>query len=216
MSRHPLIIFGILIVLGFSEGSWNRYMKRPQVVLSLYYETMCPGCRAFTSEQICPALDKMGEYFGVDFVPYGNAVTQRDNKTGEISIRCQHGPDECIGNRIQSCALKHLSYEISTKFICCMESSKEKFDPVGSDCASKLGIDVRVLKNCADGQEGNRLHYLNGVKTAMLKPKHTFVPWPLFNGKYNKEDQDKAFDDLISVICKYLDDPKPRQCNEVF
>jgi hypothetical protein len=94
-----------------------------------------------------------------------------------------------------------------------MESSKD-LATAGPICAKQVGVGFHALKTCADGPEGNHLHYLNGVKTSKLEPRHEWVPWILFNGKYNKEDMAAAEEDLISVLCKYLD-PKPRDCNEV-
>jgi hypothetical protein len=94
-----------------------------------------------------------------------------------------------------------------------MESSPN-FETSGPTCAKKYGIHYKALKRCADGAEGNYLHYLNGVETSKLVPKHEWVPWILFNGTYNKDDMDEAQNDLFSVLCKHLD-PTPRQCNEV-
>lgn len=118
------------------------------------------------------------------------------------------------GNRLHACAVHSLPYDQSTKFICCTESAKN-FESAGPLCAKKYGIHYKALKNCAEGSEGNYLHYLNGVQTSKLDPPQEWVPWILFNGRYDKEDMSRATDDLTSVLCKYLD-PKPRECNEVY
>ncbi|XP_021956740.1 gamma-interferon-inducible lysosomal thiol reductase [Folsomia candida] len=185
-----------------------------KLVVNLYYESLCPDCQDFSRLQLCPTWEKMGQYFNIEFIPYGNAQTNV-SASGEITISCQHGDKECAGNRLHSCALHVLHYKLSTKFICCMESSKD-FDKAGPECAKKLHIDFKALKTCADSSEGNYLHYLNGVQTSKLDPPHEWVPWILFNSKYNKDDMAKAQDDLVSVLCEYLADPKPRECNEIF
>lgn len=86
----------------------------------------------------------------------------------------------------------------------------------GPACAEELEVDYDTIEECAEGPEGTRLHYELGKRTDKLQPPHEYVPWILFNGIYNKEDMDHAQDDLLTVICKYLDDPKPDACNEIF
>jgi len=86
----------------------------------------------------------------------------------------------------------------------------------GAACAEELEVDYDTIETCANGPEGIQLHYKYGQQTDSLKPSHEYVPWILFNGEYNKEDMEHAQDDLLTVICKYLDDPKPDSCNEVY
>jgi len=190
----------------------QRTQQEPNLTLNLYYETLCPDCQIFSKEQLCPAFRKMGQYFRIDFVPFGNARSNM-SQTGEITITCQHGPDECKGNRLHSCALNLLPYDKGVKFICCMESAPS-FQRAGPLCAKKVGVSYPKLKACADSDTGNHLHYLNGVQTSKLQPPHEWVPWILFNNTYNKEDMEQAQEDVISVLCKYLN-PKPSQCNEI-
>lgn len=84
-----------------------------------------------------------------------------------------------------------------------------------TSCAEDLEIDYSPIDRCANGKEGVKLHYLLGKQTDKLTPSHEFVPWVLFNGQYNKEDMDQSENDLLGVVCKYLKDPKPDQCNQV-
>lgn len=185
------------------------------VTVNLYYESLCPDCVEFISQKLCPLWEDMSNYLRIDFVPYGNAETIISNKTGEVSFECQHGPPECAANFIHDCALKHLSYKESIKFICCMES-RHSAPSSGEFCAEELEIDYAPIKTCAEGPEGIKLHYAYGQRTDKLKPSHEWVPWILFNGQYNKEDMDHAQNDLLGVLCKYIEDPKPTVCNEVY
>lgn len=186
----------------------------------------------------------MSNYFNIEFVPYGNAevrylmcsivryynqcLSTYENylvlilffqttisKSGEISFDCQHGPQECAANIIQACALKYLSYKDSVKFICCVEG-RHSAPGSGPACAEELEVDYDAIDSCSNSPEGIKLHYLLGKQTDNLKPPHQYVPWILFNGQYNKEDMEHAQDDLLTVICKYIEDPKPDACNEVF
>jgi interferon gamma-inducible protein 30 len=192
------------------EVEWNNneiLQQSQKVLVSLYYESLCGGCRDFSKTQLCPLYKSMGDYINVEFVPYGNARSMVSNSTGDITILCQHGENECEGNRIQSCALKHLTYDQSTRLICCVESSSK----TAKQCAQQLGIKYAPLQKCADSAEGMKLLYLNGVKTDQLVPPHEYVPWVLINGKFTPG----ALEHLLVDVCEKIPDPKPSQCNEV-
>jgi len=229
MAVSPQMSFGwarvsisLLVVLLFhcstSDGRHHHkkhFVENQNLTVNLYYESLCPDCVEFISQKLCPLWEEnMSKYFKIDFVPYGNAETIV-SKTGAISFECQHGPPECAANFIHACALKHLSYRDSIKFICCMES-RHSGPGSGPACAEELEVDYNQIETCAEGPEGVQLHYAYGQRTDKLQPSHEYVPWILFNGEYNKEDMDHAQEDLLTVICKYLDEPKPDSCNEIY
>ncbi|KAL3184509.1 hypothetical protein MRX96_031799 [Rhipicephalus microplus] len=43
-------------------------------------------------------------YLNVDILPFGNARMHVVN--GTVTFDCQHGPDECYINEVQTCAVK--------------------------------------------------------------------------------------------------------------
>lgn len=98
----------------------------PPVSITLYYETLCPDCRIFISEQLFPTWLMLKDIMSVTLVPYGNAQVRpsafscsqmsleeqskhenslstflQEVQSPTSSFICQHGEPECKGNMIQ-------------------------------------------------------------------------------------------------------------------
>jgi len=181
-----------------------------KLIVSLYYESLCPDCIGFISDQINRAWKLIGNYFDIEFVPYGNAKTF---PTSPPTFKCQHGESECEGNKMQACAIKYISTTFITQFIVCTMSTKNPPN-AGPKCAQKLQIDFTSVQSCISSGEGDKLMYNYGLQTESLNPPHQYVPWILFNGIFNEDDNDKAGTDLVRVICSKLHQA-PDECNSV-
>lgn len=66
---------------------------------------MCPDSRRFILNQLSPTYDKLGQYMDIDLIPYGNANVSYPNHDFKPYFQCQHGHDECYGNRAQACVI---------------------------------------------------------------------------------------------------------------
>lgn len=42
--------------------------------VTLYYESFCPDCKRFITEQLYPAYESLEEYLEVELIPYGFAT----------------------------------------------------------------------------------------------------------------------------------------------
>ncbi|XP_068020978.1 gamma-interferon-inducible lysosomal thiol reductase isoform X2 [Melanerpes formicivorus] len=94
----------------------------PPVELTLFYESLCPACRWFLVQQLFTTwLLLPAEALSITLVPYGNA--EERNVSGKWQFQCQHGPEECLGNMIETC-LMHEAKNFSSYFpvIFCLES----------------------------------------------------------------------------------------------
>lgn len=99
------------------------------MLLSVYYEALCPDSKGFIVKQLIPAYRKVPNLIEIDFFPYGKATTHTlpdgkldgDNSSdkccviknvffyrfaGSLKFDCQHGERECEANIIHCCAIE--------------------------------------------------------------------------------------------------------------
>jgi len=186
------------------------------VLVELYYESLCPGCRAFLTTQLFPAYTKLQDtgIMKVALYPYGNAH-ETQNPDGSWKFECQHGDNECKGNLLEVCLLKHLNWDfhLYLPVINCIEGAE---DPISAaeHCITKLSkVSYKEVKTCAKGPEGNSLMHDMGNRTESLEPGHTYVPWIVVEGKHTEKLEEDAMKDLVALVCKLYQGKKPSQCS---
>jgi len=182
------------------------------VAIEVYLESMCPGCKAFTAQQLFPTWQKIKEVMNVTYVPYGNAQEKWDGNKWQFT--CQHGANECVGNLIETCAmdvLKNVSKYLP--FITCIEASDQLPDQAALLCAAKHKIYYSDIVKCANGSRGNDLEHQMAQMTDALQPPHQFVPWITINGVHTADIQQRATTDLLGLICETYKGEKPAACS---
>ena len=146
------------------------------------------------------------------------------SQTGSWDFTCQHGPDECRGNKVQACILDKVSDPAEyVPLITCLMDSEFPPDAAG-ECIASLGttsVTVKEVEDCAHSDAGSSLLHDNGVRTKDLDPPLNFVPWLLYNDVtmnspvhseelfisqvYNSESMAQGINNLTWVLCcKYL------------
>ncbi|XP_065508755.1 gamma-interferon-inducible lysosomal thiol reductase [Caloenas nicobarica] len=215
-TRAPLWCSSPEIAAACQAESRCAHRSRPAaapVELSLFYESLCPACRAFLVQELFTAwLVLPDDVLSVTLVPYGNA--QERNVSGKWRFQCQHGPEECLGNMIETC-LMHEAKNFSTYFpvIFCLES--------GSSVTKNLEACLQVyapqldsgrVAACVQGDVGAALMHRNAQLTEALDPPHQYVPWILVNGKHTDELQAQAQASLLGLICRLYQGEKPEAC----
>ncbi|XP_060702421.1 gamma-interferon-inducible lysosomal thiol reductase-like [Hemiscyllium ocellatum] len=181
--------------------------SRAPVQLGLFYETLCPDCRNFMSNQLCPTWFRLEGAMNILLIPFGNAKEIQDGQNWRF--HCQHGEGECQGNTIQACMIHYLKNATSyMPVICCMESASSPL----TDAQSCLQVHAPTVLwdtiiNCVNGSKGNELMHQNAQMTNELEPSHNYVPWILINGEHSEELQYHAENDLFGLVCNtYIGD----------
>ncbi|GMT14901.1 hypothetical protein PFISCL1PPCAC_6198, partial [Pristionchus fissidentatus] len=196
----------------FKKSTYNQ-----PVLITLLYESLCPGCQKFITEELYPKVLKnfASEFAKIELVPYGNAKISPE---GEIT--CQHGEEECNINKFESCLIAALPDQNQfVPAIHCIETQlkvKVEFMDAVEKCFETLsiGMDIRtMIQSCMVTHESANLQKAAAARTDNVYPdKHDHVPWVLFNNVSLADAQFLA-DDIPQLICSwYNGDTKIPYC----
>lgn len=174
--------------------------RAQSVLVQVMYEALCPYSIQLIKEQVAPTFAALGpQLMIVDLVPYGKSQTSADGNGYKFT--CQHGPNECIGNMLQTCGLTRLSdNRKQVEFVNCVMSSKDPSKP-DDKCVTDAGLDPSDMTACETGLEGQVLQAGMGFRTL---PHIPFVPRISFNGVFDDQDQDNGQENLLLVVCEKL------------
>nr|XP_031834094.1 gamma-interferon-inducible lysosomal thiol reductase-like [Nomia melanderi] len=192
--------------------------------VDVYYESLCSDSKRWLRVQLAESYQILKDYIRLNFIPYGKASQTADEATGRWSFACQHGPDECNGNKAQACAIHAIQkeepadkvQELTERVVVCAMSTR--FPPSEVEtCAEKLWASQKTqdsIKSCISSSLADELLAEYGRKTAALSPPISFVPTIVINGVYSKENQNKALNNFLKLICDNLQEgAKPSECS---
>ncbi|KAJ2947820.1 hypothetical protein O0L34_g9608 [Tuta absoluta] len=169
-----------------------------KIKLEVYYETLCPDCKRFFKTELVPLMKQMHEHIDLRMFPYGKVRKSYDqNRT--LVVKCQHGPDECYGNKLHACAIDLLQTAADNpdwfSFIGCLMANHSN-DAAADLCAKELNIDPEPIKACAKVDRGSQLFSHYGKLSS--KVPYTFVPYVVIDG--NPMGRHRK---LISAVCDH-------------
>lgn len=178
-----------------------------KVSLALYYESLCPYSANFIVNYLAKIFNNgIIDIVDLDLVPYGNA-----RLTANGTITCQHGPNECLLNTIEACAITVWpDLTENFKFIFCVENLvfKRKYKEWES-CFQELGLNSEAVFDCYYSGKGKKLELKYAAQTDALEPPHKYVPWVVVNGQPLYED----YENFEAYVCNaYEGDSPPKSC----
>ncbi|KAK6943991.1 Gamma interferon inducible lysosomal thiol reductase GILT [Dillenia turbinata] len=210
MASPPLLSLTSLFILLLSFASPSHCFypinseihSSKKVNLTLYYESLCPSCKAFVTSMQSSVFDNgIINIVNLRLVPWGNAII---DDHGEI--QCQHGPKECELNFVEGCIIhtypdpkKHFGY------INCIEKLDESGDWTSCFPHSRS---LKQVKDCCGSNLAEKIANGYYEETEHLKPPHDYVPWVTVNSQPLKED----FGNFIDYVCKAYKGKSPPAC----
>lgn len=110
--------------------------------MTIYYETLCADSITFFNKQFTPTWRDLEEYIDLTLVPAGRSnSTSFSNPnynpstatySDDLTWICSHGPNECTGNKLQSCVVapqSGISTDNQVLYIdCLMANGKKEVD----------------------------------------------------------------------------------------
>ncbi|XP_052175314.1 gamma-interferon-responsive lysosomal thiol protein-like [Diospyros lotus] len=181
-----------------------------KVNLSLYYETLCPYCANFIVNSLAKIFENgLISIINLRLVPWGNTFL-KDNNTWV----CQHGPDECVLNTVEACAIKvwpDLGAHFSFRFVECVERLHlQNKHGEWESCFRSEGLNSKPLVDCYNSGLGFQLERSYADETAGLTPPHRFVPWVVVNNQPLQDD----YQNFLSYVCRAYKGPRvPKVCS---
>ncbi|KAI7749061.1 hypothetical protein M8C21_033840 [Ambrosia artemisiifolia] len=190
-SWHNILVLLFLLAMPKSHGVEDK------VKVSLYYEALCPYCSNFIVNQLGKALFQWNLISIVDLkmVPWGNTQFAPNN-----DWICQHGPDECVIDIVEACAIDLLPQPgLRFKLIECIEDlNLQGRHAEWKSCMNTLKIYPNPIMDCYQSRKGVDLELQFADETLKLNPPHRFVPWVLVNNHPLQED----YQNFLAYICK--------------
>ncbi|XP_037049798.1 GILT-like protein 1 [Bradysia coprophila] len=197
---------GVFITILFAAVTSINAQK---LHVAVYYESLCGDSIRFITNQLNPAYDDLKDYIEILFVPFGKSW-----RNGGETFICQHGPEECAGNMVQSCTLNALNGPMngnpdgSMAYVACQMAPGA--EQSGRVCAEKVGIDFGFVSQCVNGGLGQQLQY--GAEKAtheIAYPYPRFVPTIVYNRRFDQKLQNRSLSDFVGVVCELIRNQAP-------
>ncbi|XP_003558136.1 gamma-interferon-inducible lysosomal thiol reductase isoform X1 [Brachypodium distachyon] len=201
------LLAALLPLIGASAAVAAGNGDAGKVRLALYYESLCPFSASFVVENLTRVFkDGLLEAADLTLVPYGNAEVGADR-----SISCQHGPDECLLNTVEACAMDAWpDLKVHFGFINCVEDLvMKRRRGEWESCFNKLGLDSKRVTDCYKSERGHELSLKFGKLTDALVPPHKYVPWVVVDGQPIGED----YENFLFYVCKAYKGQPPKVCH---
>ncbi|XP_020814276.1 gamma-interferon-inducible lysosomal thiol reductase isoform X2 [Drosophila serrata] len=175
------------------------------VLLSVFYEALCPDSKYFLTKQMLPTFIAISSILEIHLIPYGKATTNK-NKKGELTFDCQHGPTECQANIYHACVVNIIENPlVKLQIVTCMIQDNHFPRDAMLKCSRQYNVEnTDLIEKCAGSEHGLELLKLNGEATLAIRPSVTFIPTVTIDGSQGR--QASILKNLLSEVCKAAGD----------
>ena len=120
---------------------------------------------------------------------------------------CQHGENECLGDRISACVIDMVPVNSPqvTSFEICFVGKNEGDLTAAQGCVESVGLKFEDVMGCAKGSRGDVLERIAAVNTLKADARHQGVPWAIIDGQVVQNN-------ILSAICQAYKGPRPEGC----
>ncbi|XP_026758566.3 gamma-interferon-inducible lysosomal thiol reductase-like [Galleria mellonella] len=193
---------------GIQDNS-TESIEKIKINIKVYYETHCPASVTFFRTQLRPVVEKLGSYLDVHLIPYGHARTLKVR--GRYHFRCQHGPEECYGNKLHACTVDALQNNTRAVMFnaCLMQFSGYRSENnnafILSMCGYILNLPINDISECINSERSSLLLKGYGEETRLLRPK--YVPYVIIEDPAYGQFQ--LTNDLKATVCRIFHQVPP-------
>jgi len=210
MAMAAVLALGLTLVLGCGpkdadKGGGETTEKSAtaeKVALDFHIMSKCPfGVKVL--QAITPVLEKMGD--NIDFKVH---YIGRE-KDGEMTS--MHGEQEVQGDIIQLCVNKLGDRDAWLAFLKCQNEDWRKIPEGWEKCAETAKVDVKKIKECSDGEEGQKL--LRESFQVSQEKRATGSPTIFLGGEPYRGGRSEA--SFGRAICAKFEGNKPKYCEDI-
>lgn len=193
----------LLLAVLLSLFDLSLAQKPPK--LQIFVESLCTDTAKWVTFQLKSLIDN--EHYhqlvgSIEIIPYGKVVISTAD--GVHSYKCQHGDNECYGNKIQNCGISILNKNSFFDLMFCHYEIiyregrfNQDFEKILSNCIDNQN-QVNDILDCANSDMGLLLFLEAGKKTS--NAGLNFVPFFVINEQTNQEYQDAIYKDLLTFL----------------
>ena len=169
---------------------------------------MVPWGNAYCETELCPSSTP-GSYEVSVRQCWDKKCSATEASCFDLSKQiCQHGVDECLGNRIEGCVMElYPDSHDWWPFILCFEGVSESEVAAAPRCAAHAGLDWKKIDACVSGTLGDIVDTKNAKRTTTAP--HAGCPWVILNGT-PMEDPSK----LLQSVCQAYQGTLPAGCHK--
>ncbi|CAO1408492.1 unnamed protein product [Diamesa tonsa] len=173
-----------LIILSFCILSQIACVSKVKV--DIFYESLCPDSIRFIADQLRPNYPELKQHLQINFIPFGKSSSFLNEETGQVEFKCQHGPEECFGNKVQGCVLSKLTDQDSqVNYVACQMRPGAPRDH--QQCVVEAGFAWEEIYECTQSDFATQQQQHFEQVSSPIIATTNWVPSIIYNDQFKAE-----------------------------